>query len=394
MRSADRSLSLAWACVTAVAVGWIIGGTGFLEAIEQRVEYVTALIATHDRAAERIALVPITAHDFGNQRLFAGRRPLDPAILRRLIEAVAAQEPAVIAVDVDTSPDVFAAFRTFDPGVPVVWARPARADGEIIEPSPILGFPTVEVERDLTTPSGVALVPQDSDGIVRSYVRRFHTSFNEQPSFACAIITRCTRNASCAAHLAEEVRTCDQAATDREWQIDYRVASQRAWDATAITAGRLLEGSAPPDALRDRIVLIGGSFVGSGDEAHPTPIGEATGIAVLAHVLATELRGGGANPGGTIATGILIAVETYLILAVLSAATLRQRIMGAVVVVGGIAALTSLVNEYDLSRTGHFALVILSMLVLQAGLRYVERSQEMFVDWWRGLAAPSETGPA
>lgn len=398
-----RSLRLLWTCATAIAVGWAIGGTGLVDAIEQRIDWGTAWMSPHDRAAERIVLVPITAEDYEDPSLFGSKRPLDPVVLQRLIETVGAHRPAVIGVDLDTSPEVFARLRTLDPELPLVWARAAwsrpapwgdtgngesRSDSPV-ELLPVLGYRKVEIEANLGIPAGVALVLHDADGIVRSYIRRFDTDFDDQPSFACAIIDRCARNASCAADLPGEARACGRASAGRAWQIDYREASRRAWRKADIRAGRVLDGAVAGEVFRDRIVLIGATYVESGDVDHPTPIGKVAGIEVVAQVLATELRGGGHNPGGAIATGILVAFETYLILAVLSASSLRRRVAGALVVVGGIAALLSLVNEYDLSRTGHFVLVLLAMLALQVGVRYVERSQEIFVDWWRNLQTRS-----
>jgi CHASE2 domain-containing sensor protein len=136
--------------------------------------------------------------------------------------------------------------------------------------------------------------------------------------------------------------------------------------------------------LRGKIVLLGGSYPESGDLDHPTPLDDHSGIELVAQVLATELRGGGANPGSTAATSLLITFETYLILLVLAAPSWRRRLAGAALVVIGLAVVCSLFNERDLSRTGHFTLVLLLVLVLQAGVRYVEHSQEMLVEWWRG----------
>jgi CHASE2 domain-containing sensor protein len=388
MGGRNSSRRLVRVCVTTLAVGWAISGTGFLDAIEQRIDYLTALIARHDRAAERIVLVPITRDEFGDLSFFGGRRPLDPGLLRRLVERVAASRPAVIAVDLDTGPEVFASLRTLDRDIPVVWARSARGTNPT-EPSPILGYASVEVEGDVQAPSGIARVRQDDDGIVRSYIRRFETSFGVLPSFACAVVTRCADNTACAADVSDDVRAaCREATADREWRIDYRDRSKTAWRGRAIPARRLLEGSTvAPDILRDRIVLIGGTFIEGGDADHPTPLGEDTGIGVLAQVLATELRGGGASPGGTLATAILVALDTYLILIVLEARTRRQRLAGATALIVCLAVLLSLVNEGDLRRTGHFALVLFFFLLLQVALRYVEGSQELFVAWWRGRTA-------
>ncbi len=386
MVGAKRVLRLVLVCATALVLCWVISGTGFLDAIEQRIDYLTALIARHDRAAERIVLVPITTDDFANPKYFGGRRPLDPVQLRLLVERVAAGRPAVIAVDLDTAPEVFASLRALDRSIPVVWARSARATSGPHEPSPILGYAKVEVEGDVQASSGIARVRQDDDGIVRSYIRRFDTTFGVLPSFACEVVNRCAANPVCAADVSADVRAaCRGATADREWLIDYRDRSKAAWNARAIRASRVLDDSAlPRDVFRDRIVLIGGTFIEGGDADHPTPLGEDTGIGVLAQVLATELRGGGASPGGTLATAILVMLETFLILVVWEARTRRKRVVGATVLVFGLGALLSLVNEGHVGRTGHFALVLFFFVLLQVALRYIESSQEQFVAWWRG----------
>jgi CHASE2 domain-containing sensor protein len=387
-RVRGRPARLLVICVTALAVAWAIGGTGLVDAIEQRVDYLAAKIEGHDAAAAQVVLVEITPADFADAKLFAGRRPLDPGVLKRVIERIAAQQPAVIGVDIDTAPAPFEALRDLPAQPAVVWARPARVADGAIELFPVLGFSSVEAEGGRSD-VGVALSIQDEDGIVRSYRRRLGTAHDGQPSFACAILERCAPGSACAARLPEDVRACRNGEIDREWLIDYREKSHHAWKETALSAGELLAAS--PDVMREtgallrgKIVLLGGSYPESGDLDHPTPLDDHSGIELVAQVLATELRGGGANPGSTAATSLLITFETYLILLVLAAPSWRRRLAGAALVVIGLAVVCSLFNERDLSRTGHFTLVLLLVLVLQAGVRYVEHSQEMLVEWWRG----------
>ncbi len=59
-RVRGRPARLLVICVTALAVAWAIGGTGLVDAIEQRVDYLAAKIEGHDAAAAQVVLVEIT----------------------------------------------------------------------------------------------------------------------------------------------------------------------------------------------------------------------------------------------------------------------------------------------------------------------------------------------
>jgi CHASE2 domain-containing sensor protein len=343
-------------------------------------------VAPHDAAAAQIVLVKITPEDLANPEIFGGRRPLDPAVLRRAIDQVATHQPAVIAIDIDTAPPAFLALRSLPAQPPVVWARAGRHDGTITQVSPVLGYSSVEAEGHRPA-AGVAIALEDG-GTVRSYARRLETPFGAMPTFTCAILEQCPHGSPCGAPLRDDGQAaCRDAEPDREWLIDYRAKSQRAWQETAISIGALLGATQQPSQdvgarFRGKVVVIGGTFPESGDIDHPTLLGSHTGIELLGQVLATELRGGGANPGGTIVTSLLVAFETYVILLALATRTWIRRFRAALAVIVGIAIVASLVNEYDLSRAPHYAVVLLCFLPIQGALRYVEHSQEMLLDWW------------
>jgi hypothetical protein len=83
-----------------------------------------------------------------------------------------------------------------------------------------------------------------------------------------------------------------------------------------------------------------------------------------------------------LATGVLVAFQTYLILIVARLRPWRRRLLVGGATVLALAAMASLLNERHLSRLPFFAAVLLCVVALQLAIIFIERSQEMFVDLW------------
>lgn len=98
----------------------------------------------------------------------------------------------------------------------------------------------------------------------------------------------------------------------------WRLAYRRDWSAfTVIPAHQVLEGSAPPELIADRLVLIGSSALGLGDRV-ATPLAAATsGVLVHAASLSELLDGARpvkANAVGWLATWTVLGTLLWLIL--------------------------------------------------------------------------------
>jgi CHASE2 domain-containing sensor protein len=230
-----------------------------------------------------VAVVKIGDEDY--QNIFGGRSPLDPAALRRVIDAVARGGPKVIGVDIDTSAPQF---KTFQPGAdwpPVIWEREAKEIPESVEHPvemlDVLGGKDPALNAD----SGLPLfIPDHEDRVVRRYRRQVQTTQGPFPTFMWALVRRFAPG---------NVSGPEDAGVDRF--IAYagdRKGSHR-FNLSASQAIELAKGGSLPDPnpFKDKIVLIGGSYLDQ--DEHQTPLGPMRGVDVMAQVVETELRGGG-----------------------------------------------------------------------------------------------------
>ncbi|MFO1327947.1 MAG: protein kinase [Rubrivivax sp.] len=217
--------------------------------------------------AQRVVLVTIGPDD--HRRLFGGRRPLDPAVLQRLVQRVLDGQPQRVAVDVDTSAPAFAALPAALGAAALqrlTWARDlAAADGGAPRPRPVLG--TAEPAPGVQ--AALAVMPADRDGgALRWYAPALDTAQGRWPTLGAALAGR--RDGGV------QLRAIPFAATGRlELPASAVLADGFDW------AGR----------IRGRRVLLGGRY-DPGDE-HPTPLGLQAGIDVVAQVAEAEAAGGG-----------------------------------------------------------------------------------------------------
>lgn len=377
----------------AIALGVAIGEFGVLQAIQDRVDYADAWLAAADDADRQVAVVQVSEADYRGP--FGGRSPLDAATLDTLIHAVLALNPAVVGVDIDTSPASFASLRTMPAGR-VVWARDVdlRQSGQHL--LPVLGFPGVEHEGVTGPPAGIALLEPDGDGIVRTYQRWRDTTFGARSSFACALVVACEAHDACGAVADDRAaKACATDTRDREARvIEYRYARGDDDSVLRLTAGDILGLAASPPGQRQtlasdlagKVVIVGAAYRASGDTMHPTPLGPRDGVDLHAQIVATELRGGGARQTRMGATGILIAFQTYGVLLVARLRPWRRRLLIGSAIVLVVAMVASVVNDGGLVRVPFFAAVLLCVVALQLAAYVIERSQALLLqlfDGWR-----------
>ena len=124
------------------------------------------LLLRSPRLVDSIVIVEVTDGDY--RTIFDTKSPLDPAALADLIRAIQLGRSSLVVVDIDTSaPDSAAALGRLTCNPRIVWGQDAIvSDGEV-EPVP---FPDAGLVRSPCS-SGLALFPQDVDGIVRRYRR-------------------------------------------------------------------------------------------------------------------------------------------------------------------------------------------------------------------------------
>lgn len=252
--------------------------------------------------AAHVVIVGVDEADYRN--LFGASSPLCPGMLRRIIEVVAAGDPAVIGVDLDSSDPRFLRLPMPDcSSVPIVWAQ----DGVVIdkergwlEPQKVWGKHAPHGLQDGCS-TGLAVMIQDPDGIVRRYRRAYETGETVgagtpqpvlHPSFPTALVRTYDKSSSPAR--LDAIKNPDARPLILNFFGDrYRFP--------VINVGDLLgngQASWTKDAaawreagpLKGKIVLVGGFYRAARDE-YVTPVGAMHGVELMAQVIETELAG-------------------------------------------------------------------------------------------------------
>lgn len=285
----------------------ILGERGLLRGFENTALDVW-LQLKEPRPVNDVVLVTIDDIDYAT--LFGRRSPLQPERVKELVAAVVAGAPRAVGVDLDSSDEAYAAM---EPPPRVVWAREgtplAEAEagaaaahgggghGEGGHEGPRTVFRAEAVlgrhgEAAREVPSGLALMPQDGDGIIRRYRHALpvlegegeHARREPMPTLGWAVLREADKAEGRAPRDASQDALVLNFAGDR-----YAFATISARD---VIAGAKLPawGSAGP--LKDRIVLVGGTFHAARDE-YVTPVGAMPGVQLVAQAIESELSGGG-----------------------------------------------------------------------------------------------------
>jgi CHASE2 domain-containing sensor protein len=268
--------------------------------------------------AQDVALVEIDDDDY--LQLFHETSPLDPPTLADLIDAIAKDQPKLIAVDIDTSAAVFKNMKVSPSWPPIVWARGAHeavADNDTLILEGVLG--RSEPQTDLS--SGIAIMPVDSDSKIRHFQREFlatngsgaSNSKLRVDSFHWAIL----RKYCVLTKTDERCRDLFSFQTNHE-QRDNDLILNLAIDPYAfdarITASQVLDqaitgnvGGGTPVflSIKDKIVLIGGNYAVSSDY-HFTPSGVKSGADLTAIAVESELSRTGLRAASPV---VLVTME-------------------------------------------------------------------------------------
>jgi CHASE2 domain-containing sensor protein len=248
------------------------------------------LLLKEPRRSADIVIVGIDDEDYN--RLFRKTSPLDPRRLADLIAAVAAGQPRLIGVDLDTSDPRFRDLQTIHVGCPVVWGRDAlqrkengHEEDPELSPQPVLGGGTPEW-------SGIALLPQDSDGVVRRYRRTFPTRRGgTYPSFAWQILRALPDRDAREERLTEGIDHDEMVLNFAGDRLVFDRVNSRSVLAGA--QGRTVWAVQGP--LRHKIVLLGGLYRAARDE-YVTPVGLMAGVELMALAVQSDREGGGIRP--------------------------------------------------------------------------------------------------
>jgi CHASE2 domain-containing sensor protein len=319
--------------------GWLKGFETFgLDAL---------VLSKVERRGLNIVVVKIDDTDY--KKLFGGRSPLDPDQLTKLLTAVEAGGPRLVAVDLDTSDHSFEKLKFPD----VVWARDAEplcpgpesaavagaesqpstnpgaeeTEEEAGEPTaddcqqevedvlrkPFLGGNFSERLEDgfaitTTPPAGVPLFLLDPDGVVRRYQRTFESTAAKPPS---PIKGRVDSLAWAIARKYRDLLPTDGSAAFERGNIKAIEDAQAAahggghsdevvlnysYDRAHfkhISARHLLKAAeqrfwADKALVRGAIVLIGGGYRTDRDQ-YLTPVGRRLGVELVAQAVEADV---------------------------------------------------------------------------------------------------------
>ncbi|HWA97286.1 MAG TPA: CHASE2 domain-containing protein [Pirellulales bacterium] len=283
------------------------------------------------RESQQVMIVSVGDDEYHDPELFDGTSPLRPDGLKKILDAVAAGGPSVIAVDFDSSSE---AFRNHQ-WPPAVWACDAEpvADDEhgghgsvTIHPFPALGGELIAqpASAGVRPPrAAVVLFPRDHDGIVRRYRRVFDVVESEGDADGAHPAQVQIDSLPWAAFKAFEATNNDRHGNNSSVAPTASSAAKplRSEDLLMNFAGDRYSFARVParvaligakqswwserSPLKDKIVLVGGFYREARDE-YITPVGPMQGVELLAQAIETELLGGGIRP---LNTALAMAIE-------------------------------------------------------------------------------------
>lgn len=307
-----------------------------------------------------VVIVDIKQADF--ETFFGGQtRPLKPDRLQFLIDAIARGEPCVIGVDIDTHFPEYSNFQINEKWKPtIIWAREPKEIPEDTTQKPDLYDILGEKNPQLNENSGVPLLLDDSsDKVTRRYVRGFETEKGIVPSFTWAIYQHIQRNPEKCPEI--KLARNDLNISTEPLLIEFSRGREGAGRIRLSVADvlKMAEGSdwAQNDLLKNKIVLIGGSYLG--EDKHDTPLGAMDGMEILANVIETELKGGGFEPLGGFGVFILIVFDGILMVLLFHFFPFRTALLLCVVAIPVLSLAGSLSAYRSFSYWAYFVPIML-----------------------------------
>ena len=322
--------------------------------------------------SDQIVIVGITDQDY--EDTFEAKSPLDEKALEEILQAILSAKPAVIGVDLDTSSEQFKAMKLTSE-IPIVWAEDALFNEEKPgEPTVFRALAGTQSEPLLT---GIASLPIDNDGIVRSYTRKI----GRHDSFSWALTrTYCRRVKEAAAAGASPPLPIDLKTTKRCETVALTNENEKQEDFTlnllggrsrfhSISIREVLDDykAGRQDVLKrmsGRMVLLGGLFHVARDE-YTTPLGRMAGVQLMAHAVESELQGGGFRWPREPFMLLLNIVGGIGILILFIRFTLVKGCLLSMALIAIVAPLWSWVAFGSMIYFGYFAVILSALLIHQ-----------------------------
>jgi CHASE2 domain-containing sensor protein len=300
----ERTFKSIPAVLIGVVLTFALSRSGFFRQLET---YALDTQVRLQGSAEDSDLIIVRIDDADYASLFHEKSPLDQASLQKLISAIAAGKPRVIAVDIDTSAPEFRDLHPAPEWPKVVWARNgiySNIDGKY-HLTQLLG------QQEPPVLSGLVILQLDPDGAIRRYPRLCETDHGLIDSFPW-VVAKEFDPVEAARRKPDTSGLFIKFAGDNE-------GSHR----LHFTASRIMELADGPgwqseSPIKDKIVILGGAY-GATDE-HDTPLGWMLGSEALAYAIETELQGGGLSPpspilitalGGIVGVALLLMFQHF-----------------------------------------------------------------------------------
>jgi len=311
-----------------------------------------ALILQNKQLAPDVSLVDIDDEDYAH--LFHSKSPLDPVVVSQIIDAVVTGGARVVVVDLETSDSPLSEFRLPRESPPIVWAAAASgADGSFVLRQP-LGGQSVSGTAEV----GVAQVPLDSTGVVRSYVRGFQAGPTSwYPSLPYA---------AWEAFAAKGSKHMGRLPTPNELLLDYQYRFR-------LLKARVLMEVLKPDRKKawidshlfaNNVVIIGGTFWAARDQ-YATPVGLKSGMEIVAQATQAEIRHTGIKPARKWSSGLVLLFSGLIIVGVYRWFQLRTAIVVSLVLIPVLSIVCSYVLFSRLSLWFWTIPVTLAVLLAQ-----------------------------
>ena len=307
-----------------------------------------------------VVMIGISDDDY--QRTFGAKSPLDCGHVKEILDAILAGKPRMVGVDLETASGDFSCLRLdqLSPDAPpIVWAQDAVRDppNTAFTPMPVLNGAT---RRPLDL-AGIVQFPVDADGVIRRYARHLATTQGAAASFPWLVAkTACAKG--CAA-------CCTESESGAE-MLRLNFAGDR-FNFTPLSVQPMLmsarsEGWATAGPLRDRIVLVGGDYRAARDR-HATPIGERSGLQLLAQSIESELQHRGIRTLNWAIAFVLDLVAGFLLVAVHLRFERRPAItlVTSLVLMPVLALVSSRIAFATLSLWFNFVPLVVSVVIHQ-----------------------------
>jgi CHASE2 domain-containing sensor protein len=343
-----------------VLLTWVFGHSGVLHKVERVVSDAQVRL---NRAPTDSPVVVVDIDDDDYRELFRSASPLDPIQLEKLLSDIAKGQPSVIGIDIDTSDARFATqFTLRNWGPQLVWERELRdvpqegTEGEQLRPLDILGGQ--KGINPATNSSGLPLLIDDSeDKVTRRYRRSISTQKGLLPSLPFAVAKAYLRNDP------DKLGKLEDSQQDLLIRYSGNPEGSHRLHFSARKITELSKDWPEASPIRSKIVLLGGSYLAQ--DRHETPMGQLTGLEVMANVVETELGGGGEKPPSSAVLLLLELFEAFVLILLFHVLRFRLALIWSILLIPVVAMLCSFLAYRNGSHFVQFVFVLLGLLIFE-----------------------------